>query len=250
MILTGIDLLMNLLMNSKYIVSLIGAGISTNAGIPDFRGPKGIYNQKNIAADKIFNINYFKQDPSQFYSHMSELITIMLNATPTKGHLFLKKLEDLGKLKMTISQNIDGLHKKAGIKNYIDVHGNFEKFICLNCNKEYPINDEIIDLIKNFNNNKIFPKCKECEGILKPDVVFFGEPVKMLELALTEVQKADLLLTLGTSLQVYPVDQLPSYISENAKLVIINNTETKYDDYAKLVLHDDIDYIVEKLKIY
>jgi len=248
LILQGVDLLMDLLMKSNYIVSIIGAGISTNAGIPDFRGPKGIYTRG--ISEKVFDIDYFKKDPTFFYENTSELLPIILEAKPTKGHLFLKKLEDLGKLKMTISQNVDGLHKKAGIKNYIDIHGNFDKFICINCLKEYDTNDSIISLIKDYKNNKIIPKCELCNGVLKPNVVFFGEPVKGLELALTEVQKSDLLITIGTSLKVYPVAQLPSYISDNAKLVIINQTETDYDHKAKLVLHDDIDNIVEKLKIY
>src|SRR5271157_2297336 len=107
MILQGIDLFMELIMKSDYIVSLTGAGISTNAGIPDFRGPNGLYSKNDMPADKLFDIDYFKNNPELFYDHFSELAEMFVNAAPTKGHQFLKKLEILGKLKAVITQNID-----------------------------------------------------------------------------------------------------------------------------------------------
>jgi len=171
-----------------------------------------------------------------------------LNAKPTRGHLLLKKLEDLGKLKMVVSQNIDGLHQKAGIKNIIDIHGNFEKNHCVSCMKEYASDDKFRQIILQFKNKKELPLCPSCGGVLKPDVVFFGEPVKDLELALTEVQKADLLIAIGTSLTVYPVSTLPSYLSDTARLAIINSTDTPYDSKAKIIINEDIDTVAEKLK--
>ena len=248
MILSGIDLLMDQIIKSKYIVALIGAGMSTNAGITDFRGPKGLYNRKDIPADKLFDIEYFRQDPTLFYTYIGELLDSFLNAKPTRGHLLLKKLEDLGKLKMVVSQNIDGLHQKAGIKNIIDIHGNFEKNHCVSCMKEYASDDKFRQIILQFKNKKELPLCPSCGGVLKPDVVFFGEPVKDLELALTEVQKADLLIAIGTSLTVYPVSTLPSYLSDTARLAIINSTDTPYDSKAKIIINEDIDTVAEKLK--
>lgn len=248
MIMTGIDMLMDLIARSKYIVALIGAGISTNAGIPDFRGPGGLYSRRDIPAEKIFDLDTFRSDPSLFYTHIGSLAAPVAAAKPTKGHLFLKKLEDLGKLKMTISQNIDGLHEAAGVKNVIDIHGNFRHFTCLSCGKVHETTPALLSQVTSFPQTKALPQC-DCGGLLKPDIVFFGEPVKDLELALTEVQKADLLITLGTSLSVYPVSTLPSYLSDNAKLVIINASETQYDHKAKIVLSDDIDTVVERLRM-
>ncbi len=244
-----IDILMDLIVKSNYIVALTGAGISTNSGIPDFRGPNGIYRSGNIAFDKLFSIEYFREDPSFFYSNFTSLYEKIENAKPNKGHLFLKKLEELGKLKVIITQNIDGLHEKAGNSNIIELHGNLKKFICINCNNiiEYS-SENYKNSIEKLKKSEI-PHCEKCNGILKPDVVFFGEYVHDLEKALTEVQKADLLLTIGTSLTVYPASTLPSYIDEKAKLIIINNQPTPYDEKAKAVINEDIDIVVDKLKL-
>jgi len=245
----GLDLLMELIVKSKYIVALTGAGISTNSGIPDFRGPKGLYSRQDLAFEKLFSIEYFRENPMFFYSNFSDILSSISNASPNKGHLFLKKLEDLGKLKVVITQNIDELHKKAGNSYVIELHGSLSKFICLSCNNEVNRDSEDYKHIIEKALSKNIPHCSECNGILKPDVVFFGEYVHDLEKALTEVQNADLLLTIGTSLTVYPANTLPSYINEAAKLVIINNQPTPYDERAKVVLNDDIDTIVDKLKI-
>lgn len=249
MILQGIDLFMELVMKSGYIVALTGAGISTKAGIPDFRGPNGLYSRTDIPADKMFDIGYFKNDPSLFYDHFSGLIETFENAIPTKGHLFLKKLETLGKLKAVITQNIDGLHKKAGNTNVIELHGNFEKFYCVDCNNEIAAGNTLYPEIIIGMKSKKVPRCKKCGGILKPNVVFFGEYVRDLEKALTEIQKADLMITLGTSLTVYPASTLPSYLPDGSKLVIINEMDTPFDSTAKVILHEDIDTVVDKLKI-
>jgi NAD-dependent deacetylase len=249
MILNGLDLFMDLIMKSKYIVSIIGAGISTSAGIPDFRGPNGLYSRKDVPAEKLFDIGYFRSDPSLFYSHAAELVAPALHAKPTLGHLFLRKLEDLGKLKMTVSQNIDGLHEVAGLRNVIDIHGNFRKYFCVSCGAEHPEPQKLNETISASAYDGTPPKCPACGGVVKPDVVFFGEPVKDLERALTEVQRADLLICIGSSLTVYPVSTLPSYLADASKLVIINADETPYDDRAKVVIHDDIDGTVDKLHL-
>ncbi len=247
--LEAFDILMELIVKSNYIVALTGAGISTNSGIPDFRGPKGLYSRGDLAFEKLFSIEYFRENPLFFYSNFADILKLINEAVPNKGHLFLKKLEDLGKLKVVITQNIDGLHKKAGNSYVIELHGNLSKFICLFCNYEIVRDsDEYLKVI-DIALSKNVPHCQKCNGVLKPDVVFFGEYVHELEKALTEVQKADLLLTIGTSLTVYPASTLPSYIGENSKLVIINNQPTPYDERAKVVINEDIDTVVDRLKI-
>ncbi len=243
--LKGIDLLMDLISKSQYIVALTGAGISTSAGIPDFRGPEGIYRRDDIPAEKLFDVKVFREDPSIFYEHIGAIFDVAVDAEPTLGHKFLKKLQDLGKLKCIVTQNIDSLHEKAGNDNIIFVHGNFDTFTDMETGEKVPIDDKIIATIKS----KKVVKTKQGH-VLKPDVVFFGEPVLGLEKALTEVQRADLLICLGTSLSVYPVSQLPSYLTDEAKLVIINHDSTKYDVEAQLVLQEDIEHIVKKTGLY
>lgn len=243
----GIDLLMDFIPKSKYIVALTGAGISTGAGVPDFRGPNGLYSRKDVPGEKLFSIDYFREDPALFYRYVGELLLPFRKAEPTKGHKFLKKLEDLGKLKSVVTQNIDGLHRKAGNSYVIEVHGNFDFFVCTASfqHPSEPLDDRILGCIERGE----VAKCKACGAPLKPNVVFFGEPVQGLEKALTEVQKADLLIVLGSSLTVYPVAQLPGYLSDDQKLVIVNQQETPYDDRADAVIRDDIDSVVEKLGI-
>ena len=243
MILEGLDLLMDLITRSASIVALTGAGISTNAGIADFRGPKGFYTRKDIPTDKIFDIVHFRREPEIFYTYIGELVDSFIDAKPTKGHLFLKKLEDLGRLTSVITQNIDGLHHKAGNQNIIDVHGNFNFFNCMDCGDREDWDEDLRTAIRE----KRVARCKKCGGVMKPNVVFFGEPVHDLEVALTEVQRSDLMICLGTSLTVYPVSELPSYLPDRSKLAIVNQTETPMDYKARVVLHDDIDQIVTKL---
>lgn len=246
MILKGMDLFMDLISKSEYIVALSGAGISTNAGIPDFRGPNGIYRTENFPGEDLFDIQIFRDRPEFFYEHIGDFFFSMRKAEPTKGHLFLSKLEGLGKMKSVVTQNIDGLHDKAGNSYVIPVHGDFEEFHCQGCKFKTELNEKLLEMIKN----KQVPHCSdfggECGGVLKPRVVFYGEPVYAFEKALTEVQKADLLIVLGSSLTVYPVASLPTYLRDDAKFVIINNESTPMDHLAQVVLHEDIDSVVEK----
>ena len=241
------DELMKLILKSKSIVALTGAGISTNAGIPDFRGAKGVYADPSIDGERVFDINVFKQDPTIFGKFFAKLFPQIKSAEPTKGHLMLKKLENMGKLTCVITQNIDGLHAKAGNSNVIEVHGHVREDVCVE-SVHHRLNTESIDPTKLENAEAIV--CSECGAFMKPDVIFFGEHVKDLEKALTEVQKADLLLILGTSLSVYPVAGLPGYCKDGTKIVIINGSPTPIDDQAQFVFRDDIDFVAEKLGLY
>jgi len=213
----NIDQLMDLIAHSSYIVALTGAGISKSAGIPLFRGKDGIYSDPEFPGEALFDYQTFLKDPSLFYSHIPKFLNYLKGSLPTPAHHFLKRLEDLGKLKAVITQNVDGLHQKAGNTNVLELHGNFRTYRCTQCRHQVDINE---DLESQVMNGKI-PKCplEDCDGVLRPEIVFFGEPVNNLEKALTEVQKADLLLVMGTSLMVYPANQLPGYLSNNSKFV-------------------------------
>ncbi len=242
--LTNYDKLMDLLLNATDIVALTGAGISTSAGISDFRSPKGIYADPSIDGERVFDINVFKEDPTIFGRFFAKLYPQIKDAQPTKAHKMLKKLEEMGKLRSIVTQNIDGLHTKAGSGNIIEVHGHVREYVCVN-SMHHRLNTADFTGAQIASGEAVI--CKECQGLMKPDVIFFGEHVKDLEKALTEVQRADLVLVMGTSLTVYPVAGLPEYCKDGTKLVILNAMPTKFDDIADLVLRDDLDTIAEKL---
>ncbi len=218
------------------IIALTGAGISTKAGIPDFRGNKGIYKTRSVDADKIFDIAYFHAHPEYFYHFTAELLPALHNAKPTMGHKLLAKLEGMNYLKGIITQNIDGLHQKAGNKNIIEIHGSMWRFYCISCGKKYNY-DEIEDIIVKGE----VPRCS-CRGLIRPDVVFFGEAVKNMEKATCWASEAELMIVLGSTLIVYPVAQLPLLTIENkGKLVIVNKDPTPMDRYALFVFRTDIE---------
>ena len=218
------------LKKSKYCVAFTGAGISTESGIPDFRGRKGIY---NYVSEDVFSIEMFYKQPEMFYRFAREWLGEIITKTPNKAHIMLAKLEKYGILKSVITQNIDGLHQKAGSKVVYEIHGHIRTAHCLKCGKEFDfqyVKEELVD------KNNIPVKCKFCGGIIKPDVVFFGEPLpEDLSKAIEEVQKADLMFILGTSLTVYPAAMLPEYCS--GELIIINKDPTPLDSHASVVLH-------------
>ncbi len=241
------DKLMNLIVSSNSIVALTGAGISTSADIPDFRSPKGVYADPSFDGERVFDINVFRQDPTVFGKFFAKLYPRMKNAEPTKGHLMLKKIENMGKLKSVITQNIDGLHTKAGNTNVIEVHGHVREYVCIN-SMHHRLNTSDIDDGKIENGETII--CPTCQSSMKPDVIFFGEHVKDLEKALTQIQRADLVIVIGTSLTVYPVAGLPGYIGNSTKLIIINDSPTPYDDEADLVIRDNIDKVVERIGLF
>ncbi len=199
---------------SNRIGVLTGAGISTDAGIPDFRSPNGIYSTGKYDPVKTFDIEYFKKDPSHFYRFSKELFSLLENAAPTPAHKFLYYLEKENKLLNIITQNIDRLHQKAGNKRVIEIHGGYNKFYCLRCGEEYNI-----DQVKETILNGKIPYCK-CNGVLKPDVVFFQESVKKIEDCIKTAQESDLFLVIGTSLQVQPAGMIPYYAE---KVIILNN---------------------------
>ncbi|MDA0524501.1 NAD-dependent protein deacylase [Methanococcoides alaskense] len=227
--------LFSLLENSSYCVVLTGAGVSTFSGIPDFRGSSGIYNE--FDADLIFSIEHFKKEPSYFYGHSKDLIYNLEHRQPSIVHRVLSELEEREIIKTIITQNIDMLHQKAGSKNVIEVHGSPQEYSCLVCGKKYTY-----EYIAVLLRTEDVPTCNECGGLIKPDIIFYGEMLKqdVIEKAIEESSKADILLVLGSTLVVQPATSLPLYTIENGgNLVIVNNMETPLDGYA-IELYKDL----------
>ncbi len=237
-----IDTLMEYIQGCKSMVVITGAGISTRAGIPDFRSQNGIYRQSGIN-ETLFHIEVFREDPGAFYKTFAPLYATIREAQPTYTHRVLKRLEEFGRLKMIITQNIDGLHHKAGSKNVLEIHGHLRQWDCLDCRTSYDTTEDIEACVLKGD----VPRCLACQGVLKPHVVFFGEYVMGLEKAMQAVQTADLLVVLGSSLVVYPVAGLPGYRDEEAHFVIVNRDSTPLDEEAEIVFHEDTDEVLKHL---
>ena len=227
-------------------MAFTGAGVSTLSGVRDFRGKNGLYS--TAASFRIFDINWFLKDPSIFYSAGKDFIYNLEKIKPSLVHTELSRLEKKGLIKSVITQNIDRLHRKAGSENLIELHGSPELHRCMDCGRTICF-AEACHIV---NSGKI-PYCGFCGGILKPDIIFFGEqlPAEVLSDAAEEAMKADLLLVLGSSLSVQPAASIPAYtLQAGRKIVIINNMETSLDSSAVLRYHDlgeVFNYISEKL---
>ncbi len=238
--------LIELIELSDNIAALTGAGISTLSGIPDFRGG---YNPiwDKFPQEKIFDIDYFKKDPSLFYDFFREISK--KNYEPNISHKFLKFLEDKGKLKGIITQNIDGLHQKTGSKAVYELHGSIYKNHCMKCKKKITY-DAFLNKVKD----ERVPLC-ECGGVIRPDIVFFGEllPDYDLKMAFSLAQNTDLLLIAGTSLVVQPASYIPTYTLKNGgKVVLINRGDTYINDRAVLIFTDikkTFDFLAQYYKI-
>ena len=221
--------------SAKRLGVLTGAGVSTLCGIPDFRGPQGLYKQKD--AERIFDIDWFDRDPSIYYNGCRELVYGLRNFQPGPVHLALKKLEDLGILKGIATQNIDMLHQKAGSTCVYEVHGSPILHHCRQCGAEKTF-DEICDLIQTSQTSQtsqtFVPRCA-CGGVYKPDITFFGESLP--EAAFTAAQelaiRSDVFLVLGTSLTVFPAAGLPRLtLQAGGKVIIVNAQPTDLDRQA------------------
>jgi NAD-dependent deacetylase len=227
----------SIISSSLRITALTGAGISTSAGIPDFRGPNGLYSRKDIPAELIFDIDHFRHNPSLFYTHIGALWKSFVEAAPTVGHSFLAKLEKKGKLLGVITQNIDGLHEKAGSKTVIPIHGDFRSFYCITCGER---THELEKIFEETLQCRV-PLCASCGGTMKPSVVFFGEQVLGMEKSVKLISSADTVLVIGSSLVVNPAAILPQYRKKSSKLLIINMGRTYLDDEADCVVDEGID---------
>ncbi len=207
----------NIIKNSKNLIALTGAGHSVGSGIPDFRSPGGIWDRFDPV--EYAHIDSFKRDPEKIWELIFALKEIMDNADPNPGHIALAELEEMGYLKAVITQNIDNLHQEAGNKKVIEFHGNASHYECLECGGDYAADElEIVDTP---------PVCKQCNFILKPGFIFFGEMIPPG--ALSESQQlasvADAILVAGTSAVVYPAASIPYMAKQNGAYVIEVNLE-------------------------
>ena len=226
---------------SNNIVFFGGAGVSTESGIPDFRSPDGLYHQKyKFPPEEILSHTFFMSQTREFYHFYKEKMNT-LNALPNKTHLKLTELEKVGKLKAVITQNIDGLHSKAGTKNVLELHGSTLRNYCRKCHKFYEASYVFA--------SKGIPKCS-CGGTIKPDVVLYEEPLNdaILTASIEKISNAEVLIVAGTSLTVHPASGLIRYF-KGKHLVLLNKEETPFDKQADLVIHSSLEEIFKKLEV-
>ncbi len=237
--------LAQLIMDLNDIVALTGAGMSTESGIADFRSPgTGLW--EKVDPYEFASINSYMANTSKNLEFMLETGRNIFRARPNRGHKTLTKLQKLGKLKGVLTQNIDRLHHKAHTKNIVELHGNAYEAKCLSCGQIY----EITVMVNQVMKGSPTPSCEKCSGLLKPNAIFFGEPLKAetLQAADEMITDCDLLLVLGSSLVVYPVALYPQKaLSFGAKLAIINIQETDMDSAAEVVIHDEIGDVLTKV---
>lgn len=226
--------------NSKNIVFFGGAGVSTASGIPDFRSADGLYNETlnmNLSPEQLVSHTFYERYPEEFFEYYKDKL-VYPEAKPNSCHKALAKLEKEGKVKAVVTQNIDGLHQEAGSENVLELHGTVHKNYCQHCRKEFDL-----DYVLNSNGA---PKCDVCGGPVRPDVVLYEEALDQETLAesIKAISEADTLIVGGTSLVVYPAAGLINYFNGD-NLVLINKSETPYDDYATLAINDDIAKVFE-----
>lgn len=227
---------------SDHIVFFGGAGVSTESGIPDFRSVDGLYHQKyDYPPETILSHTFWEENPEEFYRFYRDKL-IVKGAKPNAAHLRLAKLEREGRLKAIVTQNIDGLHQKAGSKNVLELHGSVHRNFCMHCNKFFDA--------EYMKNSTGIPKCDACGGTIKPDVVLYEEGLDndVIEQSLYYISHADMLIIGGTSLVVYPAAGLVRYYRGH-KLVLINKSSTDMDSAADLVLHDPIGEVFSHVKL-
>ena len=230
---------------AKRVVVLSGAGISTDSGIPDFRGPQGLWT-KNPLAEKMSNIHYYLADPEvRKLSWRNRLSSPAWTARPNPGHLALVALEKRDKLHALITQNIDELHQIAGNspERVIEVHGTMRRFMCWGCGMRGPM-EAVLERVRAGEDD---PHCLDCGGILKSDTISFGQQLvpEVIDRAMRAAAEADFFLAVGTSLQVYPIAGAVDIArSSGARLVIVNAQPTPFDDVADAVFHDSISEVL------
>ena len=233
---------------SSRIVALTGAGISTESGIPDFRGPQGVWT-KNPRAERLSDISYYLSDPEvRKLAWKGRVDHPAWHAEPNAGHRALVDLERRGKLHALVTQNIDGLHQRAGNSpgKVIEVHGTVHEVMCMDCGWRGPMRP----VLERVSAGEDDPPCEHCSGILKSATISFGQPLipEVIERAMRAAEEADLLLAVGTSLQVYPVaGAVPVAKAAGARVVIVNAEPTPFDEMADAVLRRPIGEVLPTL---
>lgn len=234
--------LADLLADSEKTVFFGGAGVSTESGIPDFRSVDGLYNMKyDYPPETILSSDFFYEKTEEFYRFYRDKMLIS-GVKPNAAHISLAKLEQMGKLCGVVTQNIDGLHQDAGSQKVYELHGSVRRNYCLKCGKFY---DETY-----IKKSVGVPRC-ECGGLIKPDVVLYGEMLddRTVNEAVNAIRKADLMIVAGTSMSVYPAAGLVSYFS-GQNLVLINRDATPLDSSCSLVIHDKVGETLRKAMTY
>ena len=229
------SLLKDWIMESQNIVFFGGAGVSTESNIPDFRGVDGLYHQEyEYPPETIISHSFYRSKPKEFYRFYKNKM-LFPDAKPNPAHLALAKLEEMGKLKAVITQNIDGLHQAAGSKSVLELHGSVRRNHCTRCMKFFSLEE----MISSMGEDGI-PRCT-CGGVIKPDVVLYEESLddSVLSKSVAYISQADLLIIGGTSLTVYPAAGLIDYY-RGSKMVLINKTVTPMDEKANLVISGSI----------
>jgi NAD-dependent deacetylase len=227
--------------DSRAIVFFGGAGVSTESGIPDFRSVDGLYNQKyKWPPEEILSRTFFDENPEEFYRFYRDKM-LCLDAKPNAAHQKLAQLEAAGKLRSIVTQNIDGLHQKAGSKRVWELHGSVHRNYCMRCNKFHSV--EFV------RDSQGVPTCS-CGGTVKPDVVLYEESLdeQVLNGALADIQNADMLIIGGTSLAVYPAASLVRYY-RGSRLVLINKSPTPYDSHADLTIAEPIGQLFSQIQV-
>ena len=235
----NVDIFRQWIGESQNIVAFTGAGVSTESGIPDFRSVDGLYSQKfEYPPETIISHSFYLRKPDYFFRFYREKM-MPLGFEPNITHLTFAKWEQEGRLSAVITQNIDGLHQKAGSKRVFELHGSVLRNYCTRCGKFYPA-----EFVRDAED---IPKCS-CGGTVKPDVVLYEESLDMdiMEKSIMAIGQADMLIVAGTSLTVYPAAGLIRYYKGN-RLVLINRDETPYDDQADLTLHESLGDVFSKL---
>ena len=241
-VLKKIEELKNIIANSDNIVFFGGAGVSTESGIADFRSEDGVYNtlkKYGESPETILSNSYFFNNTDKFYKYYKENI-INTSAKPNNAHLSIAKLEEMGKIKAVISQNIDNLHQEAGSKNVLELHGSIVRNYCTDCGAIY-----YLDYVTTSKN---IPICNKCGELVKPDVVLYQEPLnnEIMRKAIEYIANAEVLIIGGTSLVVYPAAGLIDYFNGD-KLVLINKSSTPYDNQGDLVINESIGEVFKQV---
>jgi NAD-dependent deacetylase len=237
-----IEELQKIIDEAKHVVFFTGAGVSTDSGIPDFRSQDGLYNQKyKYPPEEIISHTFFLENTEEFFRFYKDRM-LYLDAEPNETHKYMAALEKAGKSLGVVTQNIDGLHQKAGSKRVYELHGSVLRNYCEDCGKFFTA-----EYVKESEG---IPRCDRCGGIIKPDVVLYEEGLSepVLRGAVAAIQSADVLIVLGTSLVVYPAAGLLRYFG-GKHLVLINRDATPYDDQADLVINDTFDHVFPRLKV-
>lgn len=233
-----------LMTEARSIIAFSGAGISTESGLADFRSKGGLWERYKVVTFQEFLAS--QENRRQYWLMRRELIPCLLEAKPNAAHQALAELEASGKLHTVITQNIDGLHQAAGSTNVIELHGTNMTASCLSCGEQWPIADIQVRL----EADDLDPRCDQCDGLIKPDTVSFGQsmPEQEMELAYQAAANCDLCLMIGSSLEVQPANQFPLLAHQaGARLVFINRTPTPYDHLASVCFNESAGKIMQKI---